>query len=160
MDLFKIEPGLFLWTWITFGILLVVLSKWVYPPLLAGIKQREKKIADSVDKAEEIEKRLAAIEEEQKAVMAETDKRADALLRQVRSDADVLKKQLAAKAEEQSAEILKEARRKIEDERQAILDSLRDELAEFVLDASGKLVEHSFSDKNEKKWVRQLVDKL
>ena len=160
MDLFKIEPGLFIWTWITFGFLFLVLAKWVYPPLLASVKQREKKIADSVDKANEIEKRLFDIEKEHQAIIAEANKRGDELLREVRRDADVLRKKLEAEAEKQAEGILEDARKKIDEERLAVLDALRDDIAKFVLDASGKLVDHSFDNDKEKQWVKKLVTKL
>ena len=160
MDLFKIEPGLFIWTWITFGALLLLLYKLVFPSLMAGIKQREEKIASSVDKAEEIEKRLAKIDAEHRKVIAEAQKEADTILRQVREEAGNLKKKLAAKADAEATAILEEARNKIEEEREAAINALREDLAEFVCDAAGKLVAHSFTGEKEKKWAKELVDKL
>ena len=160
MDLFKIEPGLFIWTWITFGALLLLLYKLAYPSLLKGIKDREQKIADSVDKAEEIERRLSAMKNEHQEMLNTAQKEADAILREVRKEAGQLKKKLAAKAENEASEILEEARRKIEAEREAVINALRKELAEFVCDAAGKLVGQSLSGDKEKKWAKELVDKL
>ena len=160
MDLFKIEPGLFLWTWISFGVLLFVLSKFVFPPLLSGVKTREKKIADSLDKAEEIERRLADIEEEHRKALEKAKKEADSILREVRQEASDLKKKLAAQASEEAAGILEEARRKIDDERVAIINALRDDLAEFVCEASGKLVGHSMDQDKDREFARKLVDEL
>ena len=160
MDLFKLEPGLFIWTWITFGTLLLVLYKLVFPSLLAGIKAREDKIAASVDKAEEIEKRLADIEAEHRQVIAEAQKKADAILLQVRDEAGELKKKLADKASREASDILEEARRKIEEERLAMLEAMRKDIAEFVCDTAGKLVGRSFTGEAEREWTEKLVDKL
>jgi len=160
MDLFKIEPGLFIWTWITFGTLLLLLYKLVYPSLLKGIKDREQKIADSIDKAEEIERRLAAMKNEHQEMLNTARKEADVILRKVREDAGKLKKELAAKAEKEAGEILEEARRKIEAEREAVINSLKEDLADFVCDAAGKLAGRALTGTKEKEWAEELVNKL
>jgi F-type H+-transporting ATPase subunit b len=160
MDLFKLEPGLFIWTWLTFGILLLLLSKLVFPSLLAGIKQREKKIADSVDKAEEIEKRLAAIENEHREIITAAKKEADAILRKIREDAGELKKKLAKEADEKAAGILEDARLKIEEERAAILNSLRSDIAEMVCEASSKLIQTKVAGDEDLKLAEKLVNEL
>ena len=160
MDLFKLEPGLFIWTWLTFGILLLLLSKLVFPSLLAGIKQREKKIADSVDKAEEIEKRLASIENEHREIISAAQKEADAILRKIREDAGELKKKLAKEADEKAAAILEDARLKIEEERTAILNSLRSDIAEMVCEASSKLIQTKAAGDEDLKLAEKLVNEL
>ena len=160
MNLFKIEPGLFIWTWITFGLLLLLLYKFVFPALIAGIKQREKKIADSMDQAEAIEKRLSEIDVEYRNAIEDAKKEADSILRSVREEANILQKKLAAKADKEASGILEEARIKIEEERIGMLNSMRSEIAEFICSASGKLVDKSFTDKEELEWAEKLVDEL
>jgi len=160
MDLFKIEPGLFIWTWISFGLLLLVLNKFVFPALIGGIKERERKIAESVDKAEEIERRLAAIEDERRETIEMAKKKADEVLREVRKEAGALRDKLAAKAEKEAEGILDEARRKIDAEREAVINALRDDLADFVCEASGKLVGRSLEGPKEREYARELVDGL
>ena len=160
MDLFKLEPGLFIWTWLTFGILLLLLSKLVFPALMAGIKQREKKIADSVDKAEEIERRLDAIEDEHRKMISDAQKEADAILRQIREEASELKKKLAKEADQKAVGILEDARGKIQEERTAILNSLRSDIAEMVCEASNKLINLKVSDDDDLKLAEKLVNEL
>jgi F-type H+-transporting ATPase subunit b len=160
MDLFKIEPGLFIWTWISFGVMFLVLNKLVFPALLGGIKERERKIAESIDKAEEIETRLSDIEAERRQVVENAKKEADAILRGVRKESAELKDKLAAKAAKEAAEILEDARRKIEGERVAVINALRDDLAEFVCEASGKLVGQAMTGNKEREYARELVDDL
>jgi F-type H+-transporting ATPase subunit b len=160
MDLFKLEPGLFIWTWLTFGILLLLLSKLVFPALIAGIKQREKKIADSVDKAEEIERRLDAIEDEHRKMISDAQKEADAILRQIREEASELKKKLAKEADQKAVGILEDARGKIQEERTAILNSLRSDIAEMVCEASNKLINLKVSDDDDLKLAEKLVNEL
>lgn len=160
MGLFKIEPGLFIWTWITFGLLLLLLYKFVFPSLMEGIKQREKKIADSVDKAQEIENRLASMDSEYKKIIDKAAKDADSIMRKVREDAELLKKQLSAKARSEADLIIEEARNKIKAEREAALESMKIEIADFVCETAGKLAGRSLSGEQEKQWTLEQVDKL
>ncbi len=160
MELFKIEPGLFIWTWISFGLLLLILSKFVFPALLGGVKERERKIAESMDKAEEIERRLAKIESERETLVAEARKKADEILRGVRSEAGELKDKLSAKAADEAERILEDARRKIDTERETMINALRDDLADFVCEASGRLIGSSVSGDKEREMARKLVDEL
>jgi len=160
MNLFKLEPGLFIWTWISFGLLLLILYKFVFPALLAGIKQREQKIADSVDKAQEIETRLTAIESEHEEVIAMAKKEADAILRQVREESGELKKKLSAEADKKAASILEDARIKIQEERTAVLNSLRGDIAEMVCDASAKLIQTKFTEPEDLKLAEKMVNEL
>jgi len=54
LDLFSIEPGLVLWTWITFIILFVVLKKFAWKPLTEAVAKREKTISDAVENAQDL----------------------------------------------------------------------------------------------------------
>ena len=54
MALFKIDPGLAIWTWIVFGALLFLLQRYVFPNLLRSVRNREATIARSVDNAARI----------------------------------------------------------------------------------------------------------
>ncbi|MCK5735600.1 MAG: ATP synthase F0 subunit B, partial [Spirochaetaceae bacterium] len=73
MNLFTLDPGLVIWTWISFGILFVILWKFVFPPLMENLKNREKTIAKSIDDAAAIQKRLEEIEGERGDLLKQTN---------------------------------------------------------------------------------------
>lgn len=160
MELFKLEPGLFIWTWITFGFLFLILSRFVFPNLLDGLKAREKKISDAVDNAAKIEERLADLENEHKKMVAQANKQADEIIRKSRLDAEKVHQELVKKAEDEAKVILAEARAMIEQERKQLVISLRSEIADFVCDTSEKLISRSFIGDPEKEWTMDLVDKI
>ena len=112
MELFLIEPGLMIWTWISFAVLFLIMYKFVFPTLLRNMREREEQISNAVDDAEIIKKTRADIGDERAAVIKKAKLDGDDILRQTREDADLLKKDLADKAELNAAEILKEARKK------------------------------------------------
>ena len=106
MELFKLDPGLAIWTWIAFGILFFILWKFAFPVLIGNIKEREKLIAKSVDDADEIEKRLKEINIEYAEIIKKARTEADGILLETRKESDLLKRKLLLKAEEEAADIV------------------------------------------------------
>jgi len=160
MDLFTLDPGLVIWTWISFGILFFILWKFVFPPLMENLKNREKTIAKSIDDAAVIERRLKEIEAERGELLKKTNTEADEMLLQTRSDAEELKKRLLEKAEKEAEEVLIQARRKAEAEGEALLRALQNDLADFVCDASEKVIGSAFITEKEREFTRELVKEL
>ena len=160
MELFTLDPGLAIWTWIAFGILFLILWKFVFPALLDNIKNREHLIAQSVDDATEIQKRLERINTEHAGILKKARKEADDILRNTRKEAEVLKKKLLEKAELETEEIIAQAREKIAAEREALLQSLQEELADFVCDTSERIIGTSFTSEKDREWARELAKTL
>ena len=160
MELFKIEPGLAIWTWITFGILFYLLSRFAFPALIRGIRQREESIARSVDNAAQIEKRLAEIEEERTQTLSRSRAEADEILRRTRAEAEEVRRRLLERAEREAQETLEQARKRIEEERASTLASLRRELADFAVEASEKVIGRSFTAQQDREWARELAESL
>jgi F-type H+-transporting ATPase subunit b len=160
MELFKIEPGLAIWTWITFSILLLILWKFLFPNLMKSIKDREKMISKSVDNAVEIEKRLDNINSEYNDTIRKARSEADKLLLNTRKEADVLKQKLLKKAEAEAEEIVLQAKEKTIDERKIMLQSFQGDIADFVCSISEKVVDTSFTGENDRQLVMELLKKL
>lgn len=160
MELFKIDPGLMLWTWITFGILLFLLGKYVFPSMLRNIRNRETAIRQSIDKASLIDRRLADIEDERNKTLARTREEADEILRKSRVEAEELRSQLLKKADKEAPEIHTQAKEKIAEERSAAIESIRREIADLICDTSKKIIDRSFTTDKDREWAKELVDIL
>jgi len=160
MELFKIEPGLAIWTWVAFGVLFFILWKFLFPSLMKNIKDREKMIAKSVDSAVEIENRLTGIKEEYEETMKRARAEADNILLETRKDADGLKQKLLKKAEDEGAALISQAKERTLEERSIMLQSFQSEIADFVCDVSEKVVNTSFTAENDRQLVMELLKKL
>ncbi len=160
MDLFKLEPGLAVWTWITFGILFFILARYVIPVMLKNLQEREDYIRSSVDKTAEVEKRLASMRSEREELLKETEAEADRILLKIRREGDELRKRLADQAELEARAIMEQARIQAEQEKKAMVESLRAELADFVCSATEEVVGFSFAGEKERDLSRRLVSKL
>ncbi len=160
MELFKLDPGLAIWTWISFGILLLILWKFVFPSLIGNIKEREKLIAKSVDNADEIQKRLDEINKEYAVIIKRARSEADGILLETRKESDVLKKKLLLKAEQEASDIVEKTKDKMLEERDSLILSLQNEIADFVCDVSAKIVDTSFTSDKDREWALELAKSL
>ena len=158
MGIFSFEPGLAVWTWIAFAILLFLMSKYVYPVLLQNVKDRERAISDVVDHSEEIKRRLDKIEQEHRRIIENAKNEANEILRKTREDADLLKKEIMRKVESEASDILEQAKQRIAEERRIAIESIKSDLTEVVVETAEKVLGHSFLKEDDRQWIRSELD--
>lgn len=160
MDLFKIDPGLAIWTWISFGILFFLLSKFAFPSLMKNLKDRENMIADSVENAQRIEKQLSQIKKEHEEIIQRSKNEASEILRNSRKEAEQVRQTILEKADSEAKEYMEQAKLKIAEERVKAVQSIRSELTDFVCNTAEKVVDRAFIAREDKEWTRELVNKI
>ena len=160
----QFEPEFFssliFWEVISFGILLFVLYKYAFPGILSALEEREKKIKDSLDQAEqhrsEAERRLKEYEaklntagKEAEAILATAKERAQRLL-------DENEQRLTAEAER----IKGDATRQIDQERRKALQDIRAQTTELALMVAEKVVQRSLVEADHKKYADEALEAL
>ena len=109
VNLMDPSKNMVIWTWVTFGILLIILHKFAWKPILAGLDKREGDIKESVENAEKIRDELAQIEQKREKSIAEADEKAKDIVSMARKAAVEASKVIENKAKEE-AKILLEKR--------------------------------------------------
>ena len=94
------------WSWVIFLLLFLILRKFAWKPLLAAVEAREKKISDSLARAEEVQKAAAEIAQKQEAALAEAHAKAKTVLDEARVHAEDFRKRETEKARKESEEFL------------------------------------------------------
>ena len=143
--------SLLFWEIVSFAILLFILAKYAFPPILQTLDERERKIRDSIESAErrsaEAEKRMAEYEAKMKASAREAEEmvaQAKVRAQQMKEDNE---RQLSADAER----IKTAAAREIEQERRKALDDVRRYAGDLALQIAGKVLERSLTDADHKR---------
>ncbi len=156
----EINPGLSLWTLIIFGLLLVLLTKLAWKPILNSLKMRESAIADSLSKAEQArsdaEKLIAETERQRKLNEGQLHKQ----LREGKEYAERMRSELAASAQAEAKKMLEQAKSQIERDTQNAIAQLRNEAADLAVAAAGKLIDESLNDDKHKKIVEKFISEL
>jgi len=151
MDL---NPGLTLWTAITFLCLILVLWKFAFGPIGKMLAERESTIRDAIDSArkerEEAEKLLA----QQKEALVKAQRDAAELAKRNQQEMEAFRSQLTAQARKEADDLVATARKAIGEERRLAVAQLRAEVADLAGAAAGRIVKSSLDEKTQ----RQLVD--
>jgi len=160
MELFSLDPGLAIWTWITFGLLFLILWKFVFPPIFRTIADREALIAKGVDNARVADENLKKMEEEHRELIRKAREEADGILREARAESEKLKERLLENARTEAREIVQEGRTAALEERDLLIASLREEIAGLICDSSEKVIGRSFLDREDRAWAREMAETL
>ncbi len=155
-----INPGLTLWTAITFLVLLAVLAKFAWGPIVKMLAERERSIREAIDSAKkeraEAEKLLAA----QKAVLATAQREAAELAKRNQQEVESLRQELTARARKEADDLVADARRQIAEEMTRAKAELKAQVVDLAIDAAGRLVKANLDEKSQRLLVEEYIAQL
>ena len=150
--------SLIFWEVVSFGILLWVLYKFAFPPILEALETRERKIRDSIEQAEQnrvtAEQRLAEYEAKLNGAAQE----AEAIVADAKTKAQRLLEENEQRLRTESERIQAETTQEIERERRKALQDIRNEAADLALTVAERVLERSLSDDDHRRLARQAVE--
>ncbi|CAG0933422.1 F-type H+-transporting ATPase subunit b [Planctomycetaceae bacterium] len=137
----EINPGLILWTILTFVIVLVILQRTAWKPLLTALKEREDSIRTSLHTAEEARNQAQKLLDENRKLMASAEEQSQRIIKEGRDMAERLKAEILEKANASSQQMVVQAREEIQREKESALTQLRSEVADLAITAAGKILD-------------------
>lgn len=156
-NVFALTANVSFWTLIIFLILLAVLIKFAFPPILGYAAAREKRIQDALDDAARQREETERLLTEQRAQLAKARSDAQALIGAAQKDAERVRRELLDKARAEQEEVLARAKREIEDERARAVESLRREAVDLAIAAASKLVEKKVDAQEDRRIVTDFL---
>src|SRR5260221_9021250 len=103
------DPGLFIWTIVTFLVLLALLARFAWKPLLQALESRQDMIRKALDDAEQAKRELERLNQQSAQIIATARLEADAIVTRSRADAERLKEDLKQQARAEAATIVRNA---------------------------------------------------
>lgn len=158
--LLQFEPGLMIWTIGVFLVLLVVLHRIAWKPLLASLDARETKIKDALAQAESTQQASAQAAEESEKRIAEAVTEAQKILQTAREDAERRRDGIVDEAKEEAKRLVEQGMRRIESEQRAAMQQVREEAVDLAIKAAGHLVQTTLTDDQQRQLVQQFLDQL
>ena len=149
------DPGLYVWTIITFLVLLVVFNKLAWRPLKAILQTREELIRKSLDDARQAKQELERLHVESQRILNEARVQADKILSETRSDGNRLRDELKQKAQSEAAGIVKNAERQIEMETARALQQIRTEAVDLSVAIASKLLERNVTKEDNERLIEE-----
>jgi F-type H+-transporting ATPase subunit b len=154
---FEVNPGLMVWTLISFGLLFLLLWKFVWPQMLAATEAREQKIQQQLAEAERLNAEAKASIAEQGKLLADARAQASSILADTKAAAERERTTATEKARAEAEELLARARREIGAEKDRASAELRREAVDLALAAAGKLIGQRFEAAQDKKIVTDFL---
>ena len=158
--LVQLDPGLFIWTIITFMALFFVLAKFAWKPLLNMLKDREDMIRSSLDDAEKAKVELERLNEESEAIMAKARSEAQTILADGKTAAEKVKEDTVAKAKAQANKIREDAEKQIQVEKDKAIADIKQEVVNISLSVAEKLIRKNLSDTDNKALIEESLKKV
>ena len=154
------DPGLFIWTILTFLVLVGLLARFAWRPLMAALEQRQTTIAKSLDDARRAQQELERLQRESVQMMASARAEAEAIVSRSRSDAEALREELKQKARAEAAGIVKNAERQIQLETSRAVQQIRQEAADLSVAIASKILRRQVSKEDNEGLIEETLKQV
>lgn len=158
--LVQLDPGLFVWTIVTFLLLVFVLAKFAWKPLLKMLQDREDMVRSSLEDAEKAKSELERLNEESEAIMAKARSEAQSILADGKAAAEKVKDDIIAKSKEQANKIREDAGNQIQVEKDKAISEIKKEVVNLTLSVAEKLIRKNLSDADNKSLIEESLKKV
>ncbi|MGE0444860.1 MAG: F0F1 ATP synthase subunit B [Vicinamibacterales bacterium] len=154
------DPGLYVWTILTFLILVGLLAKFAWRPLLEALESRQASIRKSLDDARQAKQELERLHAESAKILAEARSEAEAIISRTRSDADRFREELKQKARAEAASIVANAGKQIELETSRALQQIRHEAVDLSVAIASKLLQKNVTKADNERLIEDTFKQL
>lgn len=161
MELVNPGIGLILWMSLAFLSVFFILAKFAWKPILKALKEREGAIHDALSSAENARKEMKQLQFSNEQMMAEARNDRDKILAEARKIKESILEESKAKAIEETNRILNNAREAVQAEKLAVLDDLKDQLADYSLEIAKKILKNELSDpRKQEAYIKELLKEI
>lgn len=161
MDLVTPGIGLIFWSTLIFLLLLVVLKKYAWTPVLKAVKGREERIKSALESAEEAKEEMAKLKADNEVIIKEAKEERNKLIQEARGIKVKMIEDAKGLANEEAKKIVESARVKINNEKEAAISDIRKQVAELSVEIAEKILKKTLEDtKEQKSLIESSLDDL
>lgn len=160
MDLVRFDPGLFLWTIFTFLVLVALLAKFAWRPMMQILDARQEAIKKSLDDAETAKRELERLQQESSQIIRKARVEAESILSNSWSDAEKVREEMKQKAKAEADAIVKESQRQIELETGRALRQIRSEVADLSIAIASKVIQRNVSKEDNDRLIQDTLRQM
>jgi F-type H+-transporting ATPase subunit b len=146
-------------TVIIFGILMALLKKFAWGPLMGIMTQREELVSSEIDAAEKARKESAALLEEQKALLKEARTEAQTIIESAKKQGEIQKEEIVTAARNEATRLKESAVREIETEKEKAILAVREEVVSLSVLAASKVLGKEISEEDNSALIKETIAK-
>ncbi len=161
MGLVMPEFGLFFWMLVSFSILLLILKRFAWGPILKALSDRENLIIESLKSAENAKEEMKHLQSGNEKILKEATLERERIVKEARDLKESIIRDARHEAGIEANKVMENARASIEHERNAAISDIKNLIANFSVEIAGKILEEKLADEGrQKELVQNYVDKI
>ena len=161
MELVQPGLGLIIWMTIAFAILLWILAKFAWKPIMEGLKEREDSIDEALNAANKAKEEMKELEFSNEQLLKEAKEERDVILRDARKVKESIIEEARGKANVEANRIVENAKESIQFEKMAAITEMKNELASLSIEIAEKILKEELSAKDKhKKLIERLINEV
>jgi F-type H+-transporting ATPase subunit b len=161
MQLVQPGIGLIFWMTLSFGVLLYILAKFAWKPILTGLKEREATIDEALNAAEKAKEEMKLLKSDNEALLKQAKEERDEILKAARKVKEKMIEDAKNRATTEADRIVEAAKENIHFEKMAALTDLKNQLATLSIEIAEKVLKEELADRaKQQKLVNRLIDEV
>jgi F-type H+-transporting ATPase subunit b len=158
--LLKVDPGLLLWTIITFIVLLLILWKTAWKPIIEVLDARAEKIRGDIDNAERARQDAEKLYAQHKEMMDKAKDEALQIISKGRDEAEKVKNEIIEKANSSAKDIAERAKKEIELTKEKAVNDLKNDIVNLSTEIASKIIKKNINPGDQKGLVDEALNKI
>lgn len=154
------DPGLFIWTILTFLVLVGLLAKFAWRPLLEALERRQATIARALDDAKLARQELERLQKESAEMMRQARVEAEGIVARSRTDAEALREELKQRSRAEAAAIVKNAEQQIQLETARAIQQIRHEAVDLSVAIASKILQRQVSKEDNEALIEATLKQV
>ena len=154
------DPGLFIWTILTFLALVFLLAKFAWRPLLEALDTRQQGIRKALDDAQTAKRELEQLEQQSVQILRKARADAEAMMVQTRADGDRLREEMRQKAKAEAEGIMRNAERQIQLETGRAIQQIRAEAVDLSVSIASKILQRNISKEDNERLIADALKQV
>jgi F-type H+-transporting ATPase subunit b len=142
------DPGLIIWTTIIFTLLLIVLKKFAWKPILSAVDERNKSIEEALKSADKAKEEMTLLNADNERILTEAKTERDALLKEAREIKDGIISEAKETATNEAEKIISSAKQQIANEKMKAITELKNSVAILSIDIAEKVLKRELKEKS------------
>ena len=160
MALLRVDPGLILWLWITFGIVLLVLRLTAWKTITGGLDKRSQRISDSLESARVAGEKAGSVQAEYEQKIRDGRAEAALIIEAARGEASKLKEDILRSSQEEARELKERAAREIEKAQEDAERALRGQVVSLSFSIADAILKRETASPDNRAFVEEFAEKL
>jgi F-type H+-transporting ATPase subunit b len=161
MNLLTPEFGLLIWTLLAFLVVFYILAKFAWPPIMKGLKDREQGISNSLATAEKVRAEMMQLKNENEILLAKAREERAEILKEARAMKDKIVNEARDQAKVEAGKIIVDAQAAIETQKMAALTDIKNQVGNMVVEISEKILRRELTNKPEQEnYIKELAEEV